>query len=146
MNFNFKVNDADLSVDDKIISGSEILDKAGFLPVEKYDLYKKIKGHEFEPIQYDEKVDLEEPGIECFKVSIRAVLLFDVDDETFTTEESKLTPIQILQIAGLDPSKYYLKQIKEYNEINYKQDQHITVDMIGHLKFITCKDEPTTVS
>jgi len=146
MKFDFKVNESMLSNDNKIISGTEILSKAGFEPAENYDLYKKITGREFEPIQYDETVDLSEPGIEFFKVSHRRDISFEVDDETYSTHELEMTPIQILKVVNYESPKYYLKQIKENMEITYKNDMHKTIDMIGHLKFITCKNEPATVS
>lgn len=146
MKFDYKVNETMLSSDNKIISGSEILLHAGFKPVENYDLYKKITGREFEPIQYDETVDLSELGIEFFKVSHRREISFEVDDETYSTQELEMTPIQILKVVNYESPKYYLKQIKENMEITYKNDMHKSIDMIGHLKFITCKNEPATVS
>ncbi|MDX1829280.1 MAG: multiubiquitin domain-containing protein [Lutibacter sp.] len=146
MSFNFKVNGKQLSSDNKIISGSEILKIASFEPEEDFDLYKKIQGHEYEPIQFDENVDLEEPGIEKFKVSPRKSIKFEVDDEEYETIELELTPIEIFKIIGLDSSKFYLKQIKGHMDITYKNDEHKSIDMLGHLKFITCKREAATVS
>ncbi len=146
MSYNFKVNEKQLSSDNKTISGSEILKIAGFEPEEDFDLYKKIQGHEYEPIQFDENVDLEEPGIEKFKVSVRKSIKFEVDDEEYETSELELTPIEIFKIIGLDSSKFYLKQIKGHMDITYKNDEHKSIDMLGHLKFITCKREAATVS
>ena len=146
MSYQFKVNNQVLSSDDRIISGTEILELADFVPIEDFDLYKKIKGHEFEPIQYDEDVDLDEPGIERFRVTHRKTINFSVDDEEYATNEVVLTPIEIFQIIGLNSSAFYLKQIKGHMEITYKNDEHKHIDMLGHLKFITCKNEPTTVS
>jgi hypothetical protein len=146
MSFKFKVNKKQLSSDNKIISGSEILKIAGFEPEEEFDLYKKIQGHEYEPIQLDENVDLEEPGIERFRVSVRKAIKFEVDDEVYQTEEIELTPIDIFKIIGLDSSKFYLKQIKGHMDITYKNDEHKIINMLGHLKFITCKREAATVS
>ncbi len=146
MSYKFKVNNQTLSSDNRIISGTEILELADFVPIEDFDLYKKIKGREFEPIQYDEDVDLDEPGIERFRVAFRKSITFSVDDEEYTTDEIELTPIEIFQIIGLDSSKFYLKRIKGHMEITYKNDEHKSINMLGHLKFITCKNEPTTVS
>lgn len=146
MSFKFKVNKEQLSSDNKIISGAEILRIAGFEPEEDFDLYKKIQGHEYEPIQLDENVDLEEPGIERFRASVRKAIRFEVDDEVYQTEEIELTPIDIFKIVGLDSSKFYLKQIKGHMDITYKNDEHKIINMLGHLKFITCKREAATVS
>lgn len=146
MNLKFEVNNLQLTSENKIITGTQILEIAGFMPVVDFDLYKKIKGQEYEPIQYDENVDLEEPGIEKFKVSRRAKLTFYVDDEEYTTMELALTPIDIFKIIDQKPTEYYLKQIIGNMEITYKNDETKSIDMIGELKFITCKREPTTVS
>lgn len=146
MSFKFKVNNEMLSSDNNVVSGAEILGIAGCKPVEDFDLFKKVKGHDFELIQYDEKVDLEEPGIESFKVGLRKSITFRVDDEDYTTDKIELTPMEIFKIIGLDPSKFYLKQIKGHLDITYKNDENISINMLGHLKFITCKREPATVS
>jgi hypothetical protein len=146
MSYKFKVKNEMFSSENQIVSGSEILEMAGFIPVEDFDLYKKLKEHEFEPIQFDETVDLGDPGIEKFKVMLRKTITFSVDDEEYTTDELELTPIEIFTIVGLDSSKFYLKQIKGHMEITYKNDEHKSINMLGHLKFITCKNEPTTVS
>lgn len=146
MSFKFKVNKKQLSSDDKIISGSEILKIAGFEPEEDFDLYKKIHGHKYEPIQLDENVNLEEPGIEKFKVIVRKAIKFQVDDEEYQTEDIELTPIEIFKIIGLNSSKFYLKQIKGHMDITYKNDEHKGIIMLGYLKFITCKIEAATVS
>ena len=146
MSYNFKVNEEMLSSDNNVISGSEILEMSGHKPVEEFDLFVKIKGREFEPVQFDEKVDLSNPGIENFKVSHRKSITFHVDDEKYTTDETELTPLEIFKIIGLDPSKFYLKQIKGHLDISYKNDEGANIDMLGQLKFITCKREPATVS
>ena len=146
MDFKFKVNNVELSSDSHMITGDGILKIAGFQPSEDYDLYMKLHGKEFEPIQVGENVDLAKPGIEKFKVTPRKSLKFTVDDEKYETDELELTPVQIFQIVGLDSAKYYLKQIKGHMEIPYKNDVNKSIIMLGNPKFITCKNEPTTVS
>lgn len=146
MSFKLKVNSSLLISEKRMVSGQEILKIAGFEQAEEFDLYKKIKGREYEPIQLDEIVDLEEPGIEKFKASPRKNIVFRVDDEDYSTNELELTPIDIFKIIGLDPSKFYLKQIDGHIDINYKNDETKCIVMLGHLKFITCKREPATVS
>lgn len=146
MKNDFKVNNRMFSSDNKIITGTEILTMSGFIPIENFDLYKKIQGQEFEPIQSSENVDLEEPGIEYFRVEPREFIIFSVDDEEYNTKELELTPIDIFKIIGLDSSKFYLKQIQGHMDITYKNDENKSIDMLDHPKFITCKREPTTVS
>jgi multiubiquitin len=146
MTYSYKVNNQMLSTDNQFVSGSEILELVGFEPVENFDLFKRIEGREFEPIQLDEKVDLGEPGIERFRAAPKKTISFSVDDEKYKTDEIDLNPVDIFNIIGLDSSKFYLKQIKGHMEISYKNDEHKEIRMLGHLKFITCKNEPTTVS
>jgi hypothetical protein len=146
MDYKFNVNNKVLTSEKNLINGREILEKAGFTPVGQFDLYKKLQGHEFEPIQEEEQVDLAEPGIEMFKVIYRESLTFIVDDESYPTSETALTPLEIFQIIKKSPTSYYLKQILEHMEINYKNDETKSIDMLGNLLFITCKREPTTVS
>jgi hypothetical protein len=144
--YKFTVNGKEYSSDEKIIPGEKILSIANFLPVEDFDLLKKIKGHEFEPIQLQEKVNLEEPGIELFKVFPHKELPYTLDDEESSTKDLELTPVEILKIHGYNTDQYYLKQIKRPMEINYKNDLEVRIVMLDHPKFITCKKEPTTVS
>lgn len=146
MKFKFKVNNVLLGSDNQMITGGGILQIAGLQPSDDFDLYMKLHGKEFEPIQESENVDLAMPGIEKFKVLPRKSLKFRVDDEKYETDELELTPLQIFQIVGLDSAKYYLKQIKGHLEITYKNDVNKSIIMLGNPKFITCKNEPTTVS
>ena len=135
----FIVNGKEFTSDVKILAGDEILILSGFIPVEDFDLLKKIKGRQFEPIQPKEKVDLEEPEIELFKVLPRKELPYNLDDEKYYTKDLEITPMEILKIHGFTPEQYYLKQIKKQMEITYKNDVDKKIDMLGHPKFITCK-------
>ena len=146
MQYKVKINGSIIIFQEKIVKGSDILEKAEFVPIEEYDLLKEIQGREFEPIQNDEKVDLSEPGIEKFKVLKREKLVFYVDDEKYFTNEIELTPIEILEILGLSQEEYYLKEIKNHLEINYKNDEYKSIIMLHKPKFITCVNEPTVVS
>jgi len=146
MSFKFKIKNVEFSSENQVIAGNVILTIGGFQPPEDFELYLELHGKEFEPIQFDENVDLGLPGIEKFIVNPKKLLKFLVDDEKYETDEIELTPTQILQIVGIDPTKYYLKQIKGHIEITYKNDVDTDIIMLGNPKFITCKDEPTTVS
>lgn len=146
MDFQFEINGKQFASSERFISGNKLLNLAGFTPEENFDLYKKLTGREYEPIQLEENVDLDEPGIEHFKVFPRKELSFSVDDEIFHTKELELTPLSIFQLIHLSSDQYYLKQIMKHMEITYKNDLDKKIDMLDHPKFITCKKEPTTVS
>lgn len=144
--FDFKVNGKEYSSNEGTISGGQILEIAGFLPVDDFNLFKKIEHGDFEPVQEQEIVNLKAKGIEMFKVKPKRELKFEVDDERYTTTEIELTPVQILSIAGLKPEQYYLKQIIGHQEISYKDKETELISMLHNPKFISCKKEPTTVS
>ncbi|MBI2417417.1 MAG: multiubiquitin domain-containing protein [Ignavibacteriales bacterium] len=146
MNYKFILNGKEYSHDTAKISGKEILNLGEVSPADEYDLLKKIQGKEYEPILLDEIVDLSDPGIEHFVAEKRKELMYSFDDEKYYTMNTVLTPVQILQIHGLNPEHYYLKQLMKHREITYKNDLEKQIDMIGEPEFISCKNEPTTVS
>mgnify|MGYP001408489579 CR=1 FL=1 len=146
MNYKFILNQKEYLHYTAKISGQEILNLGEVAPVDEYDLLKKIQGKEFEPILLDEIVDLSDPGIQHFVTEKRKELMYLMDDEKCYTMNTVLTPVQILQIQGLSPDHYYLKQLMKHREITYKNDLEKQIDMIGEPEFISCKTEPTTVS
>jgi len=145
-NFNFKVNGKTYSSTEGTISGGQILEIAGFLPIDDFDLTMKIEHHDFEPVQIQESVDLTSKGIEMFKVKPKKELKFEVDDEKYTTTEIELTPVEILDKAGLKSEQYYLKQILGHLEVSYKDKETELISMLHNPKFISCKKGPATVS
>ena len=57
-----------------------------------------------------------------------------------------MTPGQILEKAGFDPTKFYLIQIEGDHEVSYKGQDNVPIHMHNHMKFITAKLGPTPVS
>lgn len=53
-------------VDDECITGKELLELAGKLPIEKFQINQKLRGGLVKKIGYNEKVDLTTYGIERF--------------------------------------------------------------------------------
>jgi hypothetical protein len=145
-NFNFKVNGKTYSSTEGTISGGQILEITGFSPVDDFNLFVKIENHDFEHVQMDESVDLTGKGIEMFKIKPKKELKFEVDDEEYSTTEIELTPVEILDKAGLKSDQYYLKQIIGHQEIPYKDKETELISMLHHPKFISCKKGPATVS
>lgn len=93
------------------VTGRQILEKAGKKPVECFALYQKLKGCDFEKIGLDEIVDLSNPGIEKFVTKEAEVINYTVNDEPETTDKKVLTPLNILELAGIDHVKFYLVQL-----------------------------------
>lgn len=71
---------------------------------------------------------------------------FTVDDESFSTHEHTLTPIQILEIAGLDPATHYLVQIHGNHQVSYKDKPNEPIHMHQHAKFVSVFTGETPVS
>jgi hypothetical protein len=146
MKLNFKVNNEVFSSENPIISGADVLRIAGLKPEDGIELYKKVNGNELIAVNYEEMIDLKEPGTETFITEVRKQIKFEVDDERYFSDKMELTPLEIFTIIGLDHTKYYLKQINGHLDISYKSDENKSIDMRQNPKFITCKREPATVS
>ena len=51
----------------RLVTGRELLVKAGKTPPENYEIEKRVHGGKYVPVGLDEQVDLGEPGIEVFE-------------------------------------------------------------------------------
>lgn len=141
----FRVNRKKYESENSTITGKEILMISGCEPVEEFELLKKINEAGFEPVQLDEKIDLNDPGIEGFKAKLFKKLTIYVDDEPVDVDEFIMTPNDIIKETGKNTEGFYLKQI-DHKEIGYKNDREYQIRIENGLKFITCKLAPTTVS
>lgn len=110
--YKVKIDNEFFIFDHHIVTGKEILEKAGKIPVECHTLYKKLKHCDFEKVDPKEKIDLAEHGVEHFVVKQPEVFNYTVDGEPETTDQKELTPNEILELAGITPViDYYLVQI-----------------------------------
>lgn len=64
--YKFKVRNQVYNSENRFITGREVLETAGLIPVTQYKLDLKLKGNIYREIGLDERVDLAEPGIEKF--------------------------------------------------------------------------------
>ncbi len=71
---------------------------------------------------------------------------YTVDDETQTTTEHELTPVQIMQTAGIDPASHYLVQIEGNHRKSYQDNPNEPIHMHQHMRFVSISTEPTPVS
>lgn len=135
--------------DHHIVTGKEVLEKAGKLPVECHSLYLKLKHCDFKLIGLTDKVDLTEKGVEHFVTKPPVVFHYFVDNERESTEEKELTPNQILELAGITPvSDYYLVQIlPDGKQISYKDSPTTPIKMkCPAMKFVSVFRGETPVS
>ena len=100
-----------LVLDEAVVTGRDILLKAGVEHPECQTLYQKLRGCDFEKISLDENVDLTQAGIEKFVIKAPEVFTYRLDDEPEMTDRDQLTPTEILRNGGLKPEDYYLVQI-----------------------------------
>lgn len=121
------------------VTGKDLLVKAGKEPVQCYSLYQKLEGCDFKLVREDDSVDLGELGTERFEVKDPIVFHYTVNKEPETTEHKQLTPTQILKLAGIDPSEFYLIQVQEHGpKISYAFESENPIKMgCPGLHFIT---------
>ncbi len=133
----------------QIVTGRELLEKAGITPIECFWLYRKLKDCDFEKIDLTEKVDLAKGGIEHFVVKPTEVFNYLVDNEPETTDQKELTPNQMLEAAGLMPvNDYYLVRINpDGNQTSLKDSPNTPLKMVyPAVKFISAFRGETNVS
>lgn len=138
--FNFKLNEKLYRSFKRIVTGKEILEIADF-DVRCFTLYQKLKGHDFEKISLDEKVDLSNLGVEHFITKDAETFTYTVNGEHEMTDEKSLTATKILQLDAIDDKVYYLIQVFEDGSLKsyaYLPDEQIQMSCKG-LVFITGK-------
>ena len=64
--YKFMVRNRQFETANRFITGREVLETAGLVPVTQYKLDLKEKGNRYREIGLDEKVDSSDPGIETF--------------------------------------------------------------------------------
>jgi hypothetical protein len=147
--YRVKIGDEPFVFDHHLATGKELLEKAGKTPVECYSLYLKLKGCDFEKVTLLETVDLAKPGIEHFVVKAPEVFHYTVDGEPETTDEKKLTPLQILEAAGVDPvADYYLVLVNDDgSQVSYRDTPNDPIEMrCPGQKFIAVYKSATEVA
>lgn len=138
----FKINDERFETSESKISGRELLTIANLTPVEDYELLYKINEKGFTPIQLDEVVDLKTAGIEGFKAKPYHKLKIKVDNVQYEVEDCFMTPIEIMEVAGINPDRFYLKEIRKGNvEVSYKDDVEHKIAITKASCFVSCKIE-----
>jgi len=66
-----RVDKQKIHFDKAVVTGREILNRAGKVPPEKYILRQVLKGGVLEKVELDQKVDLARHGIEKFKTMLK---------------------------------------------------------------------------
>lgn len=140
--YKFKINNKRFESSESKITGRELLSIAQLSPVEDYELLYKINEKGFTPIQLEEIVNLKTAGIEGFKAKPYKKLKIKVDDKQYEVEECFMTPIEIMEVAGINPDRFYLKEIRKGNiEVSYKDDVEHKIAVTKNSCFVSCEIE-----
>ncbi len=142
MKFVFKINEKKFESSESKLTGSELLTIANLTPVEDFELLYKINEKGFVPIQLEEIVDLKSAGIEGFKAKPYKKLKIKVDNKQYEVEECFMTPIEIMEVAGINPDHFYLKEIRKGNvEVSYQDDVEHKIAITKNSCFVSCEIE-----
>lgn len=71
---------------------------------------------------------------------------FTVDGEDLVTTERVLTPVQVMDLAGIDPANHYLSEIRGHDQISFKDDPTVEIHMHEGIKFVSASTGPTPTS
>ena len=142
MKYIFKINEKRFESSESKLTGSELLTIANLTPVEDFELLYKINEKGFVPIQLEEIVDLKSAGIEGFKAKPYKKLKIKVDNKQYDVEECFMTPIEIMEVAGINPDHFYLKEIRKGNvEVSYQDDVEHKIAITKNSCFVSCEIE-----
>jgi hypothetical protein len=73
-------------------------------------------------------------------------ITFTVDGEPVQTREHRLTPNQILGLAGIDPASHYLVQVKGRQQVSYQGKGEEPIIVHEHAVFVSVSTGPTPTS
>jgi hypothetical protein len=74
------------------------------------------------------------------------VIHFEVDGEELETSDRELTPVEIMNLAGIDPANHYLSEIRGHEQISFKDAPNVQIKMHNGIKFVTASTGPTPTS
>ena len=138
----FRINNKRFESSESKISGRELLTIAELTPVEDFELLYKVNEKGFTPIQLDEIVDLKKAGIEGFRAKPYRKLTIKVDDKEYEVNDVFMTPVEIMEVAGVNPDRFYLKEIRKGGvEVSYKDDVEHKVTITKTSYFVSCEFE-----
>jgi hypothetical protein len=73
-------------------------------------------------------------------------ITFTVDGEPVSTDERKLTPVQIMNLANVDPATNYLVRVEGRHQNSYKDAPNEPIEVHSGEVFVTVPTGPTPVS
>ncbi len=73
-------------------------------------------------------------------------ITFTVDGESVMTQEQKLTPVQIMELADVDPATNYPVRVEGRHQVSYKDTPDEKIEVHEGEVFVTVPTGPTPVS
>ena len=138
----FKVNQKRFESRESKITGQMILQIADLVPEGDYELLYKINEKGFVPIQLDEIADLKTAGIEGFRAQPYQKIIIKIDDKEVEVNDCFMTPLEIMDLAGVDFNDYSLTEIRKGEvEISYIDDLEHKIAINKNSCFKTSKIE-----
>lgn len=137
------VNEVEISFDEAIQNGHQILKEADIKHPECVDLFQLFPKGDFERISLDEKVDFSKSGIERFITKEAEFHNYSVNGQQETTDQKKLTANKILKLAGIDAEHNFLILVKnDGTKVSFarKGDEEIKINC-PPMQFITGKKD-----
>lgn len=138
----YKINGKRFESIEPIINGKSILNSAGLIPEQDYELLYKVNEKGYTPIQLTEEINLKKVGIEGLKAIRYKPLIIKVDDKNVEVEDCFMTPLEIMAAASINPDKFSLIEIRQGNvEVTYKDDVEHKIAIHKNSCFVTCPIE-----
>lgn len=73
-------------------------------------------------------------------------ITFLVDGEPVSTHEHVLTPVEIMELAHVDPATHYLVRVEGRHQTSYKDEPSKKIEVHEDEVFVTVRSGPTPVS
>lgn len=126
------------------VTGRQIMEKAG-VPLREHEELFSFRDGKFHLVRNDETVVIREN--EHFVVIPRGDIRYSVNDEPEWTKHKELTPVEIMNDAGVDSETNYLTEIKhDHKKESFKDKPNERIHMHDDMKFITTFVGPKPVS
>lgn len=131
-----------------VLTGAQILELANKMPFTDYHLYQKLKGNQIKKVEYDQEVQLDDPGIERFTTQKKShsdgepeKYKIQLDRDVKEAPTNCMFGQQILGLFGKTPYtdyQLYLK-LKGKNAEKIAYDQQVCFDDPGIERFTSQK-------
>jgi hypothetical protein len=143
--YKLKIDNNEYAFDDPIVTGQQLLLKAGKTPAPEHLLFQLLKDGQLEEIRLEETVDLREPGREKFITFLSdRSFRFLVDDRQFEWGLPFITGRKIKKLAGVDPAKFDLwQEIRGAEDIKIGDTDRVDLSEKGVERFFTAQKSTT---